>query len=103
MVSNIPSESSKDLTLGVAYLRGLSPPQRVLVPSICTLASLILVMPATNAVSYGGPGGRASLQWRSRVTPVAVPPLTPVAVPPHSSGCHVSVPVADLALCKRGV
>ena len=36
-------------------------------------------------VDYGGPGGRASLQWLSRVTPVGVPP--------HSSRTCVNDPV----------
>jgi hypothetical protein len=50
MSSNITSESSKDL-MSIGYLRDLSLPQRALIPAVCTLASLILVMPATNAVS----------------------------------------------------
>ena len=35
----------------IGYLRELLPPQRALIPAVCTLASLNLVMPATNAVS----------------------------------------------------
>lgn len=51
MSSNITPESSKDLMSIIGYLRDLSLPQRTLMPAVCTLASLILVMPATNAVS----------------------------------------------------
>ena len=51
MSSNIPSESPEDLTSISGYLCELSPPQRALIPAVCTLASLILVLPATNAVS----------------------------------------------------
>ena len=35
----------------VAYLRGLSEVQRSLLSEVCVLASLILVIPATNAIS----------------------------------------------------
>lgn len=51
MFSNITSESSKDLMFIFGYLRELSLPQKALLPAVCTLASLILVMFATNTVS----------------------------------------------------
>lgn len=49
--TNIPCESAQNLTSVICYLRELSPAQRSLISEVCTLASLILVMPATNAVS----------------------------------------------------
>ena len=50
MSSNITSESFKDLMSIIGYLRELSLPQRALIPAVCTLASLILVVPVTNNV-----------------------------------------------------
>ena len=49
--SNIPCESAQDLHSVIKYLQELSHAQRSLLSEVCTLASLILVMPATNAVS----------------------------------------------------
>ena len=49
--SNIPCESAQDLHSVIEYLRELSHAQRSLLSEVCTLASLILVMPATNVVS----------------------------------------------------
>ncbi len=49
--STVPCESAQDLSSVVNYLRELSQPQRSLLSEVCTLASLILVMPVTNAVS----------------------------------------------------
>ena len=52
LATNMPVESSShDLRFVVAYLRGLSEVQRSLLSEVCVLASLILVMPATKAVS----------------------------------------------------
>ena len=50
MSSNIPPES-ENLNSIIRFLRELSEPQKELVSQVCTLASLVLVMPATNAVS----------------------------------------------------
>ena len=49
--SNISSDSTKDLNSIIHYLQNLSQAERSLLSEVCTLASLILVMPATNAVS----------------------------------------------------
>ena len=49
--SNLPCESTQDLHSVIKYLQELSHAQRSLLSEICTLASLILIMPATNAVS----------------------------------------------------
>ena len=49
--SNISCEPTHELHTVIKYLQGLSPPQRLLLSEVCVLASLILVMPATNAVS----------------------------------------------------
>ena len=50
--SNFPEDSSlHDLQSILKYLKELSHPQRTLMSEVCTLASLILVMPASNAVS----------------------------------------------------
>ena len=49
--SNIPSELAQDLNSVIHYLQKLSLAQRSLLSEVCTLASLIQVMPATNAVS----------------------------------------------------
>ena len=51
LFSNIPRESAQDLHSVIKYLQELSHAQRSLLSEVCTLASLILVMPATNAVS----------------------------------------------------
>ena len=49
--SNISCEPTHELHTVTKYLQGLSPPQRLLLSEVCVLASLILVMLATNAVS----------------------------------------------------
>ena len=49
--SNISSDSAQDLKSISKYLQKLSQPERSLLSEVCTLASLILVMPATNAAS----------------------------------------------------
>ena len=49
--SNIPCESAQDLHSVIKYLQELSHAQRSLLSEVCTIASLILVVPATNAVS----------------------------------------------------
>ena len=49
--SNTSCEPTHELHTVIKYLQGLSPPQRLLLSEVCVLASLILVMPATNAVS----------------------------------------------------
>ena len=49
--ANFPHESVRNLHDVLPYLRELSPAQKSLMSEVCTLASLILVMPATNAVS----------------------------------------------------
>ena len=49
--SNIPCESDQDLHSVIKYLQELFHAQRSVLSEVCTLASLILVMPATNAVS----------------------------------------------------
>ena len=49
--SNIPCESAHYLHSVIKYLQELSHAQRSLLTEVCTLASLILVMPATNAAS----------------------------------------------------
>ena len=49
--SNVSSDSAQDLKSILKYLQKLSQPERSLLSEVCTLASLILVMPATNAVS----------------------------------------------------
>ena len=52
MSQNLPkSNGMYTLYCVVKYLRDLIPIQRVLVSQVCTLASLILVLPATNATS----------------------------------------------------
>lgn len=52
MTTSLPVVQSRyDLFDLVQYLRGLSDGQKTLLSQVCTLASLILVMPATNAVS----------------------------------------------------
>lgn len=49
--SNISSDSAQDLKSILQYLQNLSEAQRLLLSEVCTLASLVIVMPATNAVS----------------------------------------------------
>ena len=49
--SNISCEPTHELHTVIKYLQGLSAPQRLLFSEECVLASLMLVMPATNAVS----------------------------------------------------
>jgi hypothetical protein len=52
LASSLPDvQSLYDLYDLVQYLRGLSDGQNALLSEVCTLTSLILVMPATNAVS----------------------------------------------------
>ena len=48
LASNIPCEATQNFDAIITYLRELS---QTLLLEVCTLASLILVMPATNAVS----------------------------------------------------
>ena len=48
LASNIPCEASQNFDAIITYLREL---YQTLLSEVCTLASLILVMPATNAVS----------------------------------------------------
>ena len=49
--SNIYSNSAQDLKSILQYLQNLSEAQRLLLSEVCTLASLVIVMPATNAAS----------------------------------------------------
>lgn len=49
--NNISSDFAQDLKSVLCYLQNLSEAERSLLSEVCTLASLILVMPATNAVS----------------------------------------------------
>ena len=49
--ANFPHESVHNLHDVMPYLKEISPVQRSLMSEVCKLASLILVMPATNAVS----------------------------------------------------
>jgi len=49
--SNISSDSTQDLKSISKYLQNLSQAEKSLLSEVCTLASLILFMPATNAVS----------------------------------------------------
>ena len=52
MSQNLPNSNGRyTLHCVVKYLRYLTPIQRVLVSQVCTFASLILVLPATNATS----------------------------------------------------
>ncbi len=51
MSSNFSSEGNIDLQSIISYFKGLSDPQKDLMSQVCKLLSLILVMPATNAVS----------------------------------------------------
>lgn len=52
MVSNLPEEpAAHNLRSVLQYLKELSDPQRCLLSEVCTLAQLLLVMPATNAIS----------------------------------------------------
>ena len=52
MASNLPWEqAAHNLQSVLKYLREVSHPQRGLLPEVCILAQLLLVMPATNAVS----------------------------------------------------
>ena len=52
MSCSIPFDSSPhNLASILQFLRSISDPQRALMSEVCTLASLILVMPATNATS----------------------------------------------------
>ena len=52
MSQNLPKFNGRyTLQCVVVYLRDLTPIQRVLVSHVCTLVSLILVLPATNATS----------------------------------------------------
>ena len=49
--SNIPNSSSHNLSSVLQYLKSLSSSQQALISEVCTLAALIIVMPATNATS----------------------------------------------------
>ena len=52
MATNLPPETNGyDLTSLLKQLKGMSDAQRSLLFQVCRLTSLILVMPATNAVS----------------------------------------------------
>ena len=52
MSQNLPKSNGRySLHCVAVYLRNLTPIQRVLVSQVCTLVSLILVLPATNATS----------------------------------------------------
>ena len=51
MATDLPADTEADLHSLLRYLRELSEPQRVLLSQVCKVVSLILVMPATNAVS----------------------------------------------------
>lgn len=51
MAADFPADTDIDLKSILAYLKNLSKPQRVLISQVCRVVSLILVMPATNAVS----------------------------------------------------
>ena len=51
LASNIPLEAAQNLNTVITYLQELSQAQRLLLSEVCILAFLILVMPATNAVS----------------------------------------------------
>ena len=49
--SKISSDSAQDLKSILQYLQNLSEAHRSLLSEVCTLASLVIVMPAANAVS----------------------------------------------------
>jgi hypothetical protein len=49
--TNIPIESAENLNSVISYLQQLSAAQKSLLSEVCKLAHLILIMPATNAVS----------------------------------------------------
>ena len=49
-----------------------------------------LCPPTQKVEGYGGPGGRTSLQWR-HASLQWFSRITPLAVPPHSSSCHASL------------
>ena len=49
--SNIPNSSLHNLSSVLQYLKSLSSSQQALISEVCTLAALIIVMPATNATS----------------------------------------------------
>ena len=51
MASNFPTDCEVNLQSIIVYLRGLSGIQKGLISQVCKLLSLLLVMPATNAVS----------------------------------------------------
>ena len=51
MSSNLPQVPPNDFSSVLNYLRSISTSQRVLLSQVCKLASLILVMPSTNASS----------------------------------------------------
>ena len=53
MANSLPQDDSSghDFHFILNYLRGLSGPQKTLMSEVCTLVSMILVMPASNAVS----------------------------------------------------
>ena len=51
LASNIPCEATQNFDAVITYLRELSQAQKSFLSEVCTLASLILVMSATNAVS----------------------------------------------------
>ena len=69
MATNLPEESSGyDLKSVLTYLTGLSEGQKSLLAEVCTVASLILVMPATNAVSESSFSSRHRIKTYLRST-----------------------------------
>ena len=66
--SNIPSELAQDLNSVISYLQQLSPAQRLLLSEVCILASLLLLMPATNAVSERSFSALRRLKFYLRAT-----------------------------------
>ena len=52
MATDLPERpETYDLQSVIDYLKDISPGQRTLLSEVCTIASLVLVLPATNAVS----------------------------------------------------
>ena len=52
MATDLPKRpEAYDLQSVINYLKDISPGQRTLLSEVCTIASLLLVLPATNAVS----------------------------------------------------
>ena len=50
MSTNFSSDGDIDIQSIIAYFRSLSDHQKALMSAVCKLLSLVLVMPATNAV-----------------------------------------------------